>query len=237
MAILERITESTLPSNYVDGEDVTHTDLNKIIDVFRAGSNANYADIQNLWDGTKMGGDSSKLNGAELSKQATTILLDDDTKVPTSSQVFNAINVLSTSVGNVMTAIKGCAKSYKVSSDTVCLASTSTHIGLGDLIGGFGNNITLDTNDIKLGALNTTMEMSIQLGVTVTVATNVTISVEKNDVPIYSEVKALGTSSNILIKLPFTNFSPNDIIKLKVNPNNDCTVTVLNSHIDVRTLG
>lgn len=239
MANLERITESSLPSSYVDGEDVTHLDFNKIIATLRAGSNANFSDIQDIWNGVKASGNSLKLSDAILSKLSTTILLNDDSKIPTAAQVFNAINTLSTNTGTVINTVKGCAKSFKIIDDVDCAANVVQNICMGEIIGGFGTTIVLDNNsNIKLNGSNTTMEMFIQLGFNTTVDTGATVSVTKNDVTIYTvDVKLIGINPVVNVKVPYINFSTNDIIKVKVNPNIACTVTLNNSHIDARILG
>lgn len=60
---LELITDEDLSADFVDGEVLTHTDLNKIIDVFKTAINYNYAKLSNPGELLKTlpGYDSSKV--------------------------------------------------------------------------------------------------------------------------------------------------------------------------------
>lgn len=82
-----RIDDNFLRADHVDGEVLQHTDINEIESVTKTAINANYEDIQKLEDGTIAVDNSTKLDGATLSKYGTENLQNSDTKVPTAQQV------------------------------------------------------------------------------------------------------------------------------------------------------
>lgn len=46
-----RISDDILPGNYKDGDKLMHTDLNRIVDILKAGVNANFSDILTIMNG------------------------------------------------------------------------------------------------------------------------------------------------------------------------------------------
>ena len=85
--LYERIGEADLNPTYKDGQVYQHTDVNKMLSIFKTAINENYYDIQKLENGTKSVGNAVALNGATLSRYLEEILQADDDKVPSSQQV------------------------------------------------------------------------------------------------------------------------------------------------------
>lgn len=85
-----RILETTLPADFVDGDILLNTDINKIIEVLRNAINANFADI--LSDKDNIDSVVNSLKGATLSKSSEEILQNSDEKFPSARQVKNYID-------------------------------------------------------------------------------------------------------------------------------------------------
>lgn len=100
----ERIRESVLPSDYVDGEKLTHTDLNLIISLLREGVNANYKDLLNIENGELEAGNATKLSGASLSRLEEEVISEDDDKIPTSAQVVRYVENAKTALNSDISA-------------------------------------------------------------------------------------------------------------------------------------
>lgn len=106
-----RIPEAELPSNFVDGEVVGHTDLNKIISILKAGVNANYADILDIIEGRTTVDNAIKLDGASLAKSSELTIGADDTKVPTNGLVYTYLQTIINELNQRIDSMSGSSSS------------------------------------------------------------------------------------------------------------------------------
>lgn len=83
----KRISDAYLNPTFTDGQVLLHTDMNEIVSVTKTGINENYYDIQKIINGTTTVANSTKLDGATLSKYINGDLGNNDNTVPTSQQV------------------------------------------------------------------------------------------------------------------------------------------------------
>lgn len=84
--LYDRIGETDLNPNFVDGQPLQHTDMNNIVSLTKTGINENYYDIQKMQSGAKTVGNAEKLDGAEISRYIDEELQADDDKIPSSQQ-------------------------------------------------------------------------------------------------------------------------------------------------------
>ena len=106
-----RIPEAELPSNFVDGEVVGHTDLNKIISILKAGVNANYTDILDIIEGTLTVDNAVKLDGASLAKSSELTIGADDAKVPTNGLVYTYLQTIINELNQRIDSMSGSSSS------------------------------------------------------------------------------------------------------------------------------
>lgn len=106
-----RIPEAELPSNFVDGEVVGHTDLNKIISILKAGVNANYADILDIIEGTITVDNAVKLDGASLATSSELTIGADDAKVPTNGLVYTYLQTIINELNQRIDSMSGSSSS------------------------------------------------------------------------------------------------------------------------------
>lgn len=99
-----RITDDLLPADYVSGDVLQHTDLNKIIQVFKTAINANYLDIISGNINIEML--VNQVKDATLSKSTETTLQNSDNMFPTSRQVKNYVDT-AVSASKNLTGITG----------------------------------------------------------------------------------------------------------------------------------
>ena len=101
-----RIPDSLLGANFVDGDVLLHTDLNKIIEVFKVAINANYEDIKT--DKINIGDVTDRLKDGTFSKASETTLQNNDTMFPSSRQVKNYVdNTVASIVSATLTGLVG----------------------------------------------------------------------------------------------------------------------------------
>ena len=94
MADRQRVTINALPdweTKETNQVGITYSDLEQMQDVLKKGINLNFNDIIKIGNGTKTVGNSSKLDGATLSRFTDEVLQDDDNKIPSSKQVLKYI--------------------------------------------------------------------------------------------------------------------------------------------------
>lgn len=94
MADRERITSGAMvdwQTKQTNQDKVNYFDLNQLGNVLRKGINLNFQDVIRLKSGELTVGNSTKFDGNTLSKFATEVLQDDDTKVPSSKQIIEAL--------------------------------------------------------------------------------------------------------------------------------------------------
>lgn len=106
-----RIPEAELPSNFVDGEVVGHTDLNKIISILKAGVNANYTDILDIIEGIITVENAVKLDGASLAKSSELTIGADDAKVPTNGLVYTYLQTIINELNQRIDSMSGSSSS------------------------------------------------------------------------------------------------------------------------------
>lgn len=106
-----RIPEAELPSNFVDGEVVGHTDLNKIISILKAGVNANYEDILDIIEGIITVENAVKLDGASLAKSSELTIGTDDAKVPTNGLVYTYLQTIINELNQRIDSMSGSSSS------------------------------------------------------------------------------------------------------------------------------
>ena len=90
---IQRITEAALPNwVYMQAQRVkiTYQHMIDMQEGLRQAINKNFRDIKRMFNGELSFGNATSLQGAILSTYNNEILQDDDGKVPTSKQVFNA---------------------------------------------------------------------------------------------------------------------------------------------------
>ena len=105
MADRQRVSVSALPNWSTiqnNKEKVSYVDLTQVQNVLRGGINKNYTDIINIINGTTQVANSLKLNGSTLSKYANETLQNDDDKVPSSKQVYQAIEQITIPITDVI---------------------------------------------------------------------------------------------------------------------------------------
>lgn len=101
-----RIPDSLLDAKFVDGDVLLHTDLNKIIEVFKVAINANYEDIKK--DKTNIKDVTDRLKDGTFSKSSETTLQNNDTMFPSSRQVKNYVdNTVATLVSTTLAGLAG----------------------------------------------------------------------------------------------------------------------------------
>lgn len=83
----KRIGDAYLNPTFADGQVLLHTEMNEIVSVTKTGINENYYDIQRILNGSLVPDNSTKLDGATLSKYVDGELDNNDNTVPTSQQV------------------------------------------------------------------------------------------------------------------------------------------------------
>ena len=83
----DRITDSLLTANYVDGQTFLHTDANSIVSVLKEGVNANYRDIQKLLNGDLAAESANTVEGCKVAKFVEGTLDNNDNTIPTSQRV------------------------------------------------------------------------------------------------------------------------------------------------------
>ena len=83
----DRITDSLLTANYVDGQTFLHTDANSIVSVLKEGVNANYRDIQKLLSGDLAAESANTVEGCKVAKFVEGTLDNNDNTIPTSQRV------------------------------------------------------------------------------------------------------------------------------------------------------
>lgn len=91
-ALVKRIGDEYLNSNYADGQILTHEDLNELVSIVKTSINENYYEIQKLENGEKTVGSSDSLDGAKLSRLSDSLLQNDDNIIPSSQQVKTYID-------------------------------------------------------------------------------------------------------------------------------------------------
>lgn len=106
-----RIPEAELPSNFVDGEVVGHTDLNKIISILKAGVNANYTDILDIIEGKTTVDNAIKLAGASLATSSELNIGADDAKVPTNGLVYTYLQTIINELNQKIDSMSGSSSS------------------------------------------------------------------------------------------------------------------------------
>lgn len=106
-----RIPEAELPSNFVDGEVVGHTDLNKIISILKAGVNANYTDILDIIEGKTTVDNAIKLAGASLATSSELTIGTDDAKVPTNGLVYTYLQAIINELNQKIDSMSGSSSS------------------------------------------------------------------------------------------------------------------------------
>lgn len=106
-----RIPEAELPSNFVDGEVVGHTDLNKIVSILKAGVNANYTDILDIIEGKTIIDNAIKLNGASLATSSELTIGADDAKVPTNGLVYTYLQAIINELNQKIDSMSGSSSS------------------------------------------------------------------------------------------------------------------------------
>ena len=106
-----RIPEAELPSNFVDGEVVGHTDLNKIISILKAGVNANYTDILDIIEGRTTVNNAIKLDGASLAPSSELTIGADDAKVPTNGLVYTYLQTIINELNQKIDSMSGSSSS------------------------------------------------------------------------------------------------------------------------------
>lgn len=106
-----RIPEAELPSNFVDGEVVGHTDLNKIISILKAGVNANYTDILDIIEGRTTVNNAIKLAGASLATSSELTIGADDAKVPTNGLVYTYLQTIINELNQKIDSMSGSSSS------------------------------------------------------------------------------------------------------------------------------
>lgn len=119
-----RIPEAELPSNFVDGEVVGHTDLNKIISILKAGVNANYTDILDIIEGKTTVDNAIKLAGASLATSSELTIGTDDAKVPTNGLVYTYLQAIINELNQKIDSMSGSSSSGE--SYTIELQETSS---------------------------------------------------------------------------------------------------------------
>lgn len=101
-----RIPDNLLEANFVDGDVLSHTDLNKIIEVFKVSINANFEDIKK--DKTNIKDVTDRLKDGTFSKSSETMLQNNDTMFPSSRQVKNYVdNTVATLVSATLAGLVG----------------------------------------------------------------------------------------------------------------------------------
>lgn len=83
----DRITDSLLTANYVDGQTFLHTDANSIVSVLKEGVNANYRDIQKILNGDLAVESANTIEGCKVAKFVEGTLDNNDNTIPTSQRV------------------------------------------------------------------------------------------------------------------------------------------------------
>ena len=83
----DRITDSMLTANYVDGQTFLHTDANSIVSILKEGVNANYKDIQKILNGYLAAESANTIEGCRVAKFIDGTLDNNDNTIPTSQRV------------------------------------------------------------------------------------------------------------------------------------------------------
>lgn len=87
-----RIPDELLTSNLNDGDILYHDFVNKIVQVFKVGINANFSDIKNIIVGLEAL--QNQVKDATFSKASETSLQNNDQMFPSSRQVKNYVDTI-----------------------------------------------------------------------------------------------------------------------------------------------
>lgn len=102
MAIVyERITDRALPNwsqLQASQSKITYSHIIDMQEGLRLAINKNFTDIKRMFKGELPNGNSALLDGASISRYEDEILQDNDNKIPTSKQVFKALEIVSNTV-------------------------------------------------------------------------------------------------------------------------------------------
>lgn len=120
--LIKRIGDEYLQANHKDGETFLHTDYNEFLSIFKTSINENYYDIQRIIKGTLKVYNTTKLDGATLSRSVNGSLSSDDNTIPSSKQVKsyvdNYYNELSKKDEALSTTVSGAVSASNIAIDT-----------------------------------------------------------------------------------------------------------------------
>ena len=151
----KRISDSTLNTDYKDGQILQHTDMNAIVSVLKEGINANYEDIKKIQNGETNAGNANALSGAGLSKYIDEELQDDDNKIPTSQQV----KAYTDAKFNGVAPQKGV--DYWTDSDKEEIVNDVVNIVVEDATNAFNENVAEKTEEFNANATDKTTAFDI----------------------------------------------------------------------------
>ena len=126
--LIKRIGDEHLQADHKDGETFLHTDYNEFLSIFKTSINENYYDIQRITNGTLKVYNTTKLDGATLSRSVNSSLSSDDNTIPSSKQVKsyvdNYYNELSKKDEALSTTVSGAVSASNTAIDTANNASS-----------------------------------------------------------------------------------------------------------------
>lgn len=126
--LIKRIGDEYLQANHKDGETFLHTDYNEFLSIFKTSINENYYDIQKIIKGTLKVYNTTKLDGATLSRLVNGSLSSDDNTIPSSKQVKsyvdNYYNELSKKDEALSTTVSGAVSASNIAIDTANSAAS-----------------------------------------------------------------------------------------------------------------
>ena len=162
MTYVKRIGDDYLKGEYLDGDVVTHSELNELETIVKTGINENYYDIQDITTGDTSVGNSIKINGSTLSKAIDETLANDDNKIPSSKQVKNYVDTQLNSVNVYRGTIvcDGIETEYTITHNLdKATIIESLFYGGDKLIDGTDYDITIvDNNNILITLIMSTSE-------------------------------------------------------------------------------
>ena len=120
--LIKRIGDEYLQANHKDGETFLHTDYNEFLSIFKTSINENYYDIQRIIKGTLKVYNTTKLDGATLSRSVNGSLSSDDNTIPSSKQVKTYVDIyyneLSKKDEALSTTVSGAVSASNTAIDT-----------------------------------------------------------------------------------------------------------------------
>lgn len=218
----KRISDSTLNTDYKDGQILQHTDMNAIVSVLKEGINANYEDIKKIQSGETNAGNANALSGAGLSKYIDEELQDDDNKIPTSQQV----KAYTDAKFNGVAPQKGV--DYWTDSDKEEIVNDVVNIVVEDATNAFNENVAEKTEEFNANATDKTTAFDINAN---NKTNNFNTNVETKTSEYNNNAEAKLTAYNTNHSSKFDTYNANAVNKTSdFNTNATSKTTLYNSN-------